>query len=337
MALSHAREAGRRSRVRVPAGLSLALTFVLVVAALVALRMQLPDDAMRDAPWIFALAVLVLLPLAIARWPGAPAAVASRVRGIKVAGVLEVDLGDVAAPSKGTDMLASVLEPLNNAAVAAPAQQIDATTLWSISAKAKELRETKTEAFIIDLEMGRRWRLPNLYFLARVLEQRTFVRQLVFVDERGQAGVEDLGHYLGTCTPHQLQGAVEAHSEQYARAGASPPPGDELAAQFQSLKQHLQGADRLHDWVSEAILLQFVGREVLRADVALEADGPLNPPDYARIVCGTARFVPILRRQRLRFIADRDRIALAIAIRAIAEADGSSPHAPADIRAPQAR
>jgi len=299
--------------------------------------MQLPDDAMRDAPWIFAIAVLVLLPLAIARWPGAPGAVASRVRGVKIAGLLEVDLGDVAAPSKGTDMLAGVLEPLNNAAVAAPTQQIETTTVWSISAKATELRAGKTEAFIIDLGLGRRWRLPNLYFFARVLEQRTFVRQLVFVDERGQADAGDLGHYLGTCTPHQLQGAIEAHSEQYARAGANPPPGEELAAQFQSLRQHLQGADGLHDWVSEATLLRFVGREVLRADTPLDADGPLTPRDFGRIVCGTARFVPILRRERLRFIADRDLIALAVATRAIAESDASSPHSPAEIRAPQSR
>jgi hypothetical protein len=195
-----------------------------------------------------------------------------------------------------------------------------------ISAKAKELRASRTEAFIIDLALGRRWRLPNLYFFARVLEQRTFVRQLVFVDARGQAEDQDLGHYLGTCTPRQLQGAIEAHSEQYARAGASQQPNDELVAQFQSLKQHLQGAEDLHDWVSEATLLRFVGREVLRADAPLEADGPLNPRDCARLVSGTARFVPILRRERLRFIADRDRIALAIAIRAVAETGRDPDH-----------
>jgi hypothetical protein len=103
-----------------------------------------------------------------------------------------MELEDIAAPSKGTDMLVGLLEPLNNSAVAAPAQQIDATPLWGISAKAKELRAAKTGALIIDLELGRRWRLPNLYFLARVLEQRTFVRQLVFVDERGQADVAEV-------------------------------------------------------------------------------------------------------------------------------------------------
>jgi hypothetical protein len=73
-------------------------------------------------------------------------------------------------------------------------------------------RQGEGPAGIIDLQDGHKWRLPNLYFLARLLEMEPVVSELVFTEMRG--GTD--GFLVGTARPDEFRRRVEQVVPMYA-------------------------------------------------------------------------------------------------------------------------
>jgi len=64
----------------------------------------------------------------------------------------------------------------------------------------KAVQTTKDEILVVDLRDGKTWIPPNLYFLASLAWERTFVRQIAFVETRHTEGV-----FVGMSSPWELR------------------------------------------------------------------------------------------------------------------------------------
>lgn len=155
------------------------------------------------------MAALPLLPWLLPRLGQFLKAIAPYVRSVKL-GALQLDLRAVqrdaiTVPSSGA--LANL--PDDTGALS------NGTAIMELIRSLRELRRGgASPAAIIDLRVGHKWRLPNLYFLARVLELEPVVNQLVFTEARG----DDDGYVIGTCQASEFRRRVEQTVHGYATA-----------------------------------------------------------------------------------------------------------------------
>jgi hypothetical protein len=304
-------------------GLALAALFVALVASLVWARTLLPDDALEDVAWLVLLAAILLLPLLVARWPDAFRTLGNRVQSVSIAGVFEVNLGDVSAVTETRDIPDDVWNQLNDAAAPEQDSELTSTAAVQIVHAVKRVYESEARVFSVDLGFGERtWRLPNLYFLADLLERkRTKVRRLVFVapgTETDDGNASRL--FIGMCSPKVLRAAIETHHEEFKRAADAlerrtvhePTEDLELKAQFDVMLDHLGASKELRGWVTETTLERYVGRHRLEADV-LDTPGSLTADDCRRIINWPDPFVAVTAGPYLRTVIDRDSLALEVA------------------------
>jgi hypothetical protein len=178
---------------------------------------------------------------------------------------------------------------------------------------------------VIDLRDGRKWRLPNLYFLARLLEVEPVVSQLVFTEARGG----DDGYAVGSCRPDELRRHIERTVPAYASAAgavelqevqtlAEPMRSRALATAFQQLLGRLPpqtGADDdpAHGYVTSG-QIRTGNLRGLVSPAAVEAVGAtLSEEDVRTVLESPHRFVPATAAGRLVDLIDREAVALAVA------------------------
>jgi hypothetical protein len=303
--------------------LVVAAYIVVAVVVLVALRANVDSLDFIGIGWILALAALPLLPWALPRLGDFLRSVAPYVKTFSVGG-LQLELNDV-----GGD---AIVVPTDGALAALPE---DASALSSgtdigllVSALQSLRDQGGSPVAIIDLRAGQKWRLPNLYFLARLLEVDPVVSQLVFTEERH--GVD--GYLVGTAECGPLRRAIERDVPPYAAASASlamPTVGNlsdvaqahQMGTSFVSLRAALgpmMPGVAAWDWVTTDFLRSRPG--LLAAD-AVDATGPsLAEGDLAVVVRSPLRFVPTVAAGRLTGVVDRDAVALVVARSAVASA-----------------
>jgi hypothetical protein len=172
--------------------------------------------------------------------------------------------------------------------------------------------------------------MPNLYFLARLLELEPLVSQLIFTEARGG----DDGYHVGSCPPDELRRQIERTLPSYAVASrslrmpseldlADPAQAQQLGDAFKALLQALPQAsgrddDPAHGWVtSERIRSLAAG---LLSTSAIETVATtLSDEDVRLILESPYRFVPATSGGRVTGLVDREAVALAVARTALRE------------------
>jgi hypothetical protein len=185
---------------------------------------------------------------------------------------------------------------------------------------------------IIDLKDGRKWRLPNLYFLARLLEIEPVVDQLVLTEVRG--GID--GYLVGSCRPEDLRRRTEHRVSGYASAQrtlrlpvepdlADIPQARKAAESFSELLNALLQPSALAD---DDPVRGYVTTERMRTipagtlgSVAVEAvSETLTDENVRAILRSPHRFVPATAASRVIDLIDREAVALSVARAALARA-----------------
>lgn len=215
-----ARSSERRPRLRVS---HIAIAYlVLAVAGLIFLRAKVDALEFLSVGRILALAVVPLLPWLLPRLGSFLREISPYVQSVKL-GALQLDFralqGEaITVPSSGT--FAYVPDDVSALS--------SGTTISVLVSRLRELRrEGGGPVGIIDLKDGRKWRLPNLYFLGRLLEMEPVVDQLVFTEIRGETD----GYLVGSCRPSELRRQTEQTVPGYADAsrGLRLPAEPDLA------------------------------------------------------------------------------------------------------------
>jgi hypothetical protein len=236
---------GRRQslhRLRFSREYAFAAYVVIAVAGLIVLRALVDALNFISVGWIIILVVLPLLPWLTPRFGEFLEKISPYVRSFTLAGV------QVEFPAVRSEPIAIPTTGIHFAGVPNDASALSAgTTIRElVLSLRKRRREGGSPTGIIDLREGRKWRLPNLYFLARLLEIDPVVSELVFTEIR-----EGIDRYLvGTCRPDELRHHIEQAEPDYAAAAATvglpaeldladPAQANELGPKFQSFLQAL--------------------------------------------------------------------------------------------------
>lgn len=210
------------------------------------------------------------------------------------------------------------------------------TAITELVTALRDLRRAGgSPAGIIDLRDGRKWRLPNLYFLTRLLEAAPVVSQLVLTEMCG--GVD--GHLVGTCSPGDLRRQVEQTVSRYGEAStglhwpvgldmADPAEAHRMAQSFQTLLNQLQpftaaDDDVINGWVTSErihrLLDDLLDRSSIDSRAVTLADDAMRTAVLSR-----HQFVPLTAGGRITGLIDRDAVALGVARASLAQLERPS-------------
>jgi hypothetical protein len=291
---------------------------VAVVTALIVLRATVEELDFLGVGWIVVLAALPLLPWLIPRFVQLVKDLSPFVETFKV-GAVQFDLR--AAQRTPLSIATVGMQPALPNDVAALSNGTSISTL--VTAIRDLDRQGGSPIGIIDLQDGHKWRLPNLYFLARLLELEPVVRQFVFTEMTG--GVD--GFLVGSAAPEDVRRRIEQAVPPYADAAALLPKRDvttladpnlaqPVAADFPTFLGHLgpntgRDDDPLHGYVSSSRIANVAGP---LSDVRVEGLGSMLTEEQLRgAVTSPVQFVPVTTGGRVTGILDRDAVALAAA------------------------
>jgi hypothetical protein len=232
------------------------------------------------------------------------------VQNVRIGSVLELRLRDAEPRIASLGQVSSILSvrPLETTG----AGQFTSTDALEIIDSMNELHSKRAELVIVELEGGAKWRYPNLYFLARLLDADPGVRQMIFTETRGGEG----GFFVCMCAPSELRKRLETAVPAYAESGRHlsipadmTPPGlqDELKQQFDAFRQALAAAKaqfpEAEGWVSSAKLVKLLGTVCNR--VSIEAKDPLTDDSYRTILLSPFRYVATVGDGRFSSVIDQ--------------------------------
>jgi len=297
---------------------------VLALTTLIVLRATVESLAFLSVGWMLALALIPLTPWLLPRLGEFLREISPYVQSLKL-GIIELDLRTLTREP--------ITVPSSGVLAAVPNDLAALSTSTFISELVKSLHQLRREGGgpvgIIDLKDGHKWRLTNLYFLARLLEIDPVVGQLVLTEIRG--GMD--GYLVGSCTPNELRQHVELGVPGYLEASQSLhlPAGldlsdltqaDVAAQAFASLVQALAKPPGLDDDLVTGYVTSDRIRTILGGSLGVEAveviQATLTPDEIRAIVGSNHRFVPTTTNARVTGFVDRDAVALTVARNAIA-------------------
>jgi len=297
--------------------------FVAAVAGLIVLRALVDAVDFLSVGWIIVLAFVPLVPWLLPRLGTFLKTISPYVQSVKLGGV-QFDLREVTREA--------ISVPTSGALALVPNDVGALSSGTSIKELMDSLRDFRRKGsgpvVVIDLQTGTKWRLPNLYFLAHLLEIEPVILQLVFTEAHGAVD----GYVVGTCTPGDFRAHVERAVPSYATAvAANPiPEGQDLddPAQAQALgTSYMQLRQTLAPvapaaavgWVTTQSVRDIVG-SVLSTTAIEASGGTLSEADVRAAIESPYRYVPATTEGRLSGLIDREAVALIVARAAVAKA-----------------
>jgi hypothetical protein len=298
---------------------------VVAVAGLIVLRALVDALGFISLGWILVLAALPVLPWLLPLLGDFLKAIRPFVQSVSL-GALKVDLrsvrrepiavagasftdvpNDFNALSQGTRIKDLVLA----------LQKVRLAGGWPIG--------------VIDLRDGRWWKLPNLYFLSRILEIEPIVSQLVFTEAHN--GTD--GYFVATCRPGELRRHIEQTNRQYADASRNlqfPSKLDlfdaQQAQQLGNAFQNFLGPPPASPPPDDDPVQGYVTPERIRtpalgliSTTSIEATTATLTDDQVRTALNAPYpFVPATTAGHLTGLIDRESVALTVARAAAAQA-----------------
>jgi hypothetical protein len=278
--------------------------FLAALAFLFWIRTKLPVVSLQDLHWTLLIAVLLLLPFLL---PIQDSALDRTVTILGRAGkVLQtVKIGNVELTLR--DSYVALTVPLDIAQIQA-ADVLTPTDAMTLIERANALNKEGAEVVRVHLGVSDNvWKLPNLYFFATLLAERTGVRQLVFtkaIDDRPDVFVE-------MCPPEVLCQAIAKADPFYGQAPAIVS-GKSLEENFKDLKSRIPPASQ--DRVS-AGRLNSILNGALHRSCRIEDRDPLGQEDVRRVLQCRESFVAVTRDGDFTRVLDQRQVALDVARR----------------------
>jgi hypothetical protein len=296
----------------------LVLAYVVLAGGLIVLRAFNQDFSFLGVGWILVFALVPLLPWLLPLVAPGFHRMAPYIRNVRIGSVLELQLRDAEPRVASLGQVSSILSvrPLETTG----AGQFTSTDAATIIDSMNKLHAVRAELVIVELEGGAKWRYPNLYFLARLLEADPGVRQMIFTEARGGEG----GFFVCMCSPSELRNRLEVAVPAYAESGRhlSIPADmtaqglhDALKQQFDAFRQALTAAKAQYPeaegWVRSAELVKLLGTVSNR--ISIEARDPLTDDDYRTILLSPFRYVATVADGRFSSVIDQVPLATAFA------------------------
>lgn len=307
----------RWNRLRV--GTAISAYLVIAVGGLIVLRAKVVSLEFLGVGWILVLVLLPLLPGLLPQLPEFLREISPYVQSLKL-GALQLDLRTIQRDPLRvpTDpKFASLPDDINALSTSTDIAEL-------ISALRQLRRKGGSPVVIIDLQVGRKWRLPNLYFLARLLEIEPVVSQLLFTEARG--GTDS--YFVGNCRPEELRRQMEQALPVFRDAAqnirlsteldlADPVQATQAADAFKAFRAALpewSGAedDPAQGYVTSDKVRAILGTKL--STVAIEVVSErLKEDDVDAILGSPHRFVPATAGGRVTELIDREAVALSVA------------------------
>jgi hypothetical protein len=288
-----------------------------------------PQKAAQDLPWIMLLTLLVALPLAAPylrssldylretfseiRGPGGtglsfrdpPPDVQPRTTDVES---VEEAMPRPEIPTPSQPVEGQLAAPLDEEQTANAYLGIMTSAGMSVIQRVVEIERQGSELVFVGLGSGDRWLLPNLYFLALLLQAVTCVRELVFTHQVG--GVDQV--YAGMCPPSRLVQRIDARFPAYAAAARSlrdphsdwPSFPDRFFNGLIEQSPDYPEISRAQIWVSVAALRNQVGIDFEVVE-PIETSGTRTAPNWRAVFASPSRYVPVTENGRVQFVIDQ--------------------------------
>lgn len=299
---------------------------VVVVTALIVLRATVDGLDFFGVGWIIVLATLPLMPWLLPRLGPFVKSISPYVQSFSL-GAVQLELravqdAPIVVPTSGA--LAQIANDQGGFSAS--------TTINDLALALRDLRRAgNAPVGVVDLQGGLKWKLPNLYFLCFLLEADPILTELVFTETR--AGVD--GYLVLTCSPSDFRRRVDQALPVYSVAASTLRLqadrtidinyAQELAMSFQLLINGLGpltvlgDIDPVRGYVGSARVTELVG--AIGATYVDEPGGAaLSEATLRTVLKAAQRYLPWTSDGRLLGIIDRDRVALAVARTALAQA-----------------
>ena len=241
-------ERGRTRFVRSRA-LALPLAYAIVLVGLIVLRALVGHLRFMSMGWLVVLAAVPILPWLIPALAPVAARVAPFIQSVKLPGGFEIGLANATRPAAGLGQVENVLTRDHLAqGLAASPTPFTTTDAMDVIAGVQAVRTTGADTVVVDLAMGQKWRLPNLYFLAWLITNEPVLHWLVFTEMNASTS----GVFVGLCGAADVCTRIEDAYPPYAQvstqleylevrspAGGQPPPAPGLPPLGPMRDQHL--------------------------------------------------------------------------------------------------
>src|SRR5262249_15228215 len=146
--------------------------YLLIVAGLVTARVLVDDLDFISMGWIMVLAAIPLAPRIWLLVAPALREVAPFINKVGV-GPVEIEFRAVEAVDKRAD--AGAIDQFAGFADPGETPGPENTLVMELAQVVIDARDSGASAVVVDLQAGNKWRYPNLYFLARILELEPLV------------------------------------------------------------------------------------------------------------------------------------------------------------------
>jgi hypothetical protein len=294
-----------------------------VVAALIALRATIDALDFIGIGWLLTLALIPLLPWALPRLGGFLQTMSRYVSRVGI-GSVQLDLRDVTDTAMAVPTSGGLTSLPNDLAVLSTS-----TGITEVIASLRTLRiQGGAPCGIIDRQTGRKWRLPNLYYLSVVLEIDPIVAMLFFTEMRRAID----GYFVRMSNPREFRRQIEQAVPAYSMAMGAvqlPQGGDlsnmDTAQQLANAFTVFQGKLPTNSGADNDPVFGFVGADRLN-ELVVSPAGPvvdsaidtLSGEPLRNVLTAANRYVPMTTAGRLSGLIDRDAVALAVARVALA-------------------
>jgi len=277
--------------------------FFTALAGMVGLRAELPDGALRDMPWLLAVAAVPMIPWLL---PFASEHL-SQVRA-----------GPVAMSFRDLDQRAVTpqMTEIEHAVSLAGTSITDMSSRSSeISAGVRKIEAERIDVVSVDL-VSTRMTLASLYFLAFLLEARTGVHRVVFEERDGRRS-----SFVGMCSPKALRRSIEREHPVYRDVRKSTPivDLDRAAGSYFAALGTATGSAAETDYspfVDSGLVVQIVGIAFERDWIArAELDGAGG---LRRVLDAERRYLAVVDEHGSSYgVIDRYRFSLQVARQAV--------------------
>lgn len=294
--------------------LALPLAYALVLVGLIVVRALVGHLRFMSMGWLVVLAAVPILPWLIPTLAPLAARVAPFIQSVKLPGGFEIGLANATRPAAGLGQVENVLTRDHLAqGLAASPTPFTTTDAMDVIAGVQAVRATGADTVVVDLAMGQKWRLPNLYFLAWLITNEPVLHWLVFTESTASTN----GVFVGLCGARDVCRRIEETYPQYAQvstqleyldvrssAGGQPPPAPGPSPLGPMRDQHLSDQfNRIRSQVApagtgEAPTLAWVTtdglRNVLGPDLSMVAvpwSGDINRARLQQIVRSPVPYV----------------------------------------------
>lgn len=243
-----------------------------------------------------------------------------RIQEVGLPGGTSIKLAEAKVPAIGLNEVAVALEsPTRGATDAHELATFMMSQSQAIIAKAKEIAEAGAPVTEVDLGIGDKWVLQNLYFLLLVLEKWTRVSLVVFTyAEANRARL-----FAAAGSPKRIREALAPSSPALEEAGdavAGVALDEAGGVFFERLSKLLPPGDG-PTWVTKKVLEERAYAALVFESVEIECDDEFSRDELKAILCHPLGYVSVTRKARLQGIVDRCRVALALARPAVRATD----------------